>query len=207
MGDPVRTGLVESLLRSGGNMTGVTYESGTETWAKRVQLLKEILPDLDRIAVLKAAPDPNSSYAMASLEPFSTRLGVAFVPVDFGSAEDLDSAFAEITRNHLRAVLVIAGALTFVNGKRIADLAVSHRLPTCFGFRETVEVGGLMSLDPDLAAIGEQGAVIADKILRGARPANLPVEQPIRYEVRLNLKTARALGLAIPFSLPHAPTT
>jgi putative tryptophan/tyrosine transport system substrate-binding protein len=201
VGDPVRSGAVESLARPGGNMTGVTYESATETWAKRIQLLKEIVPDLDRVAVLKAAGDPNSAYAMASLEPWVPALGVTLVAVDVSSTEGLEAAFAEMTRNNVKGLLVISGALTYVNGKRIAELALANGLPSVHGFRETVALGGLVSLGPALDAIGQQGARLVDKILKGAKPADIPVEQPIRYEVWLNLRTARSLGINIPDSV------
>ena len=114
VGDPVRVGAVQSLSRPGGNMTGVTYELSTETWAKRVELLKEIVPNLDRVGVLKARNDPNSAYAMASLEPWLPALGVTLVAVDFTSTEELDAAFSEMMRKNVKGLLVISGALTFV---------------------------------------------------------------------------------------------
>ncbi len=201
VGDPVRVGAVQSLSRPGGNMTGVTYESATETWAKRVELLKEIVPNLDRVGVLKAGNDPNSIYAMASLEPWLPALGVTLVVEDFTSTEELDAAFSEMVRNNVKGLLVISGALTFVNGKRISDLALEHGLASIHGFRETVALGGLVSLGPDLAAIGRQGARLADKIMKGEKPADIPVEEPTTYEVWLNLRTARSLGVKIPESV------
>jgi len=201
VGDPVRVGAVQSLSRPGGNMTGVTYESATETWAKRIELLKEIVPNLDRVGVLKAGNDPNSAYAMASLEPWLPALGVTLVAVDFTSTEELDAAFSEMMRKNVKGLLVISGALTFVNGKRISELALEHRMPSVHGFRETVALGGLVSLGPELAAIARQGARLADKIMKGEKPANIPVEQPTAYEVWLNLRTARVLSITVPASV------
>ena len=201
VGDPVRIGAVHSLAHPGGNMTGVTYKSATETWAKRIELLKEIVPDLDRVGVLKAGNDPNSVYAMASLEPWLPALGVTLVAVDFTSTEQLDAAFSEMKRKGAKGLLVISGALTFVNGKRIAELALEHGMPSVHGFRETVALGGLVSLGPELAAIARQGARLADKIMKGEKPANIPVEEPTVYEVWLNLHTARALGITVPASV------
>ena len=201
VGDPVRIGAVQSLSHPGGNMTGVTYESATETWAKRIELLKEIVPHLDRVGVLKAGNDPNSVYAMASLEPWLPALGVTLVAVDFTSTDELDAAFSEMMRNNVKGVLVISGALTFVNGKRISELALEHGLPSVHGFRETVALGGLVSLGPELVAIARQGARLADKIMKGEKPANIPVEEPTVYEVWLNLRTARVLNITIPASV------
>jgi putative ABC transport system substrate-binding protein len=194
----VRVGVVQSLSRPGGNMTGVTYESSTETWAKRVQLLKEIVPNLDRVGVLKAGNDPNSSYAMASLEPWLPALGVTLVAVDFTSTGELDAAFSEMMRKNVKGLLVISGALTFLNGKRISELALEHGLPSVHGFKETVALGGLVSLGPDLVAIARQAARLADKIIKGVMPADIPVEEPTLYEVWLNLRTARSLRITVP---------
>jgi len=201
VGAPVEIGLVESLSRPGGNMTGVAYEAAIETWGKRIELLKEILPDLDRVAVLKAARDPNSRYAMKSLEPWGPQLRVVLWPIEFDSAEGLEQAFAEIARNQIRALLVIGGALVLANRKRIAELALRHGLPSCHNIRETVEAGGLASISPSLSELLEIGAHITAKILEGSSPRDIPVQQPSRYQVHLNLRTAKALGLTIPPSL------
>jgi putative tryptophan/tyrosine transport system substrate-binding protein len=201
VGDPVRIGAVQSLSHPGGNMTGVTYESATETWAKRIELLKEIVPNLDRVGVLKAGNDPNSAYAMASLEPWLPALGVTIVAVDFTSTEELDAAFSEMMRKNVKGLLVISGALTFANGKRISELALERGMPSVHGFREIVALGGLVSLGPELAAIARQGARLADKIMKGEKPANIPVEEPTVYEVWLNLRTARVLSITVPASV------
>jgi putative ABC transport system substrate-binding protein len=201
VGAPADIGLVESLAHPGGNMTGITFEAATETYAKRLQILKEIVPTLSHVAVLRAQGDANVPFAMASLEKSAPTLGVTLTRIDIKAADDLDSAFAEIQRSQAQALLVIAGALTYVNSKKIADLAVSYHLPSCHGFKETVTDGGLVSLGPDIIAMAGQAASYIEKIVRGAKPADLPVEQPTRYEVHINLKTAKVLGLTIPATL------
>jgi putative tryptophan/tyrosine transport system substrate-binding protein len=140
-------------------------------------------------------------FAMTSLQKAASTLSITLIPVEVTSADDLNRAFNEMQRNRTEALIVIAGALMYVNGKAIADLAIAHHLPACHGFRETVALGGLVSLGPDLVAMTEQGAVYIDKIIHGANPGELPVQQPARYELRINLKTAETLGLKIPDTL------
>jgi putative tryptophan/tyrosine transport system substrate-binding protein len=201
VGAPVDIGLVESLSHPGGNMTGITFEAASETYGRRLQLLKEIQPNLSRVAVLRAVGDPNVQFAMTALESSAPILGITLAVVDISSADELTTAFAEMQRTEAEAVLVVAGALMYSSGKKIADLALAHRLPSCHAFKDTVLAGGLISLGPDLVAIGRQAASLVDKVLRGARPAELPVQQPERYEVHVNLKTAKALGLTVPPTL------
>ena len=201
VGAPVDIGLVSSLAHPGGTMTGVTFESSTETYAKRLQILKEIIPALDGVAVLRARGDPNVPFAMQSLERAAPQLGISLVPVDVASPDELEAAFAEIEKSGAQGLVVIAGSLTYTSGTRIASLALEHRLPSCGGFRETVQAGGLVSLGPDLVAIARQGAIYVDKIIHGSKPGDLPVGQPERYQIYLNLKTATVLGLTIPSSL------
>jgi putative ABC transport system substrate-binding protein len=199
--DPVSLGLVESLSRPGGNMTGVTFEAAEETNAKRLQILKEIVPSVTRIAVLGARGDPNVGIAMASLQQASPGLGVTLALVEITSAEGLRAAFDEMKSNSAEAIIVIPGSLTYVDRGPIADLAIIYRLPSCHAFSETVAVGGLVSLGPDIVAMTAQGAAYTDKIIHGAKPADLPVQQPTRYQLHINLKTAKALGLTVPPSL------
>jgi len=200
---PVSLGLVESLSRPGGNMTGITFEAAEETNAKRLQILKEIVPSGTRIAVLGASGDPNVGIAMASLQQASAGLGVTLVLVEVMSAEGLRSAFDEMKSNRAEALIVIPGSLTYIHRKLIADLAIIYRLPSCHAFWETVAVGGLVSLGPDIVAMTAQGAAYVDKIIRGARPAELPVQQPVRYQLHVNLKTAKALGVTVPQALVY----
>ena len=201
VGDPVRVGVVASLAYPGANFTGITYEASTESWAKRIQILGEIVPDLNRVAVLLAAGDPNSDYTMAVLGPLAPAVGVTLVPVYVKSGDDLESAFDEMKRSRVQGLLVIAGSLTLGNGKRIAELALAYHMPSCHGFKETVALGGLVSFGPDFRAIVQQAARIVAKIIKGEKPADIPVEQPTRYEVWVNLKTAKALGVNIPPTL------
>jgi putative tryptophan/tyrosine transport system substrate-binding protein len=201
VGDPVRVGVVASLARPGANITGITYEASTESWAKRIQILREIVPDLNRVAVLLAVADPNSDYAMAVLGPLAPAVGVTLVPVYVKSADDLESSFDEMIRSQVQGLLVIASSLTLGSGKRIADLALAYHMPSCHGFKETVALGGLVSFGPDFRAIVQQGTRIVAKIIKGEKPADIPVEQPTRYEVWVNLKTAKALGLTVPPTL------
>jgi putative ABC transport system substrate-binding protein len=201
VGDPVRVGVVASLACPGANMPGITYEASTESWAKRIQILREIVPDLNRIAVLLAAGDPNSDYTMAVLGPLAPAVGVTLVPVYVKLGDDLESAFDEMKRSQVQGLLVIASSLTLGNGKRIADLALTYHMPSCHGFKETVALGGLVSFGPDFRAIVQQAARIVAKIIKGEKPADIPVEQPTRYEVWVNLKTAKALGLTVPPTL------
>jgi putative tryptophan/tyrosine transport system substrate-binding protein len=201
VGAPVDIGLVESLAHPGGNMTGITFEAAMETYAKRLQILKEIVPTLERVAVLSARGDANVPFAMASLQKLAPAMGVILTSIDIKSSDDLPAAFEEMQRHQPEGLIVVAGAFTYVNSRQIASLALAHRLPSCHAFRETVIAGGLVSLGPDLVAMNRQGAAYIDKIIRGAQPADLPVEQPERYEVFVNLKTAKALRLTIPPTL------
>ncbi|MBV8335497.1 MAG: ABC transporter substrate-binding protein [Alphaproteobacteria bacterium] len=182
-------------------MTGITFEAATETYGKRLQILKEVVPDLKRAAILRAVGDPNVVFAMRSLDQAAPELGVTLVPIDIRSADELESAFTKITNNEVEGVLAIAGALTFTIGAQIADRALAAHLPLCSAFKETVVAGGLVSLGPDVSAMTRQAAGQIDKIIKGTSPADIPVEQPTRYDLYINLKTARLLNLTIPPSL------
>lgn len=201
VGAPVDIGLVQSLSHPGGNMTGVSFEAATDTYAKRLQMLKEVVPTFEGIAVLAAEGDPNVAFAMKSLDKAASVMNVKLAPVYVKTADDLPAAFDQIQRSGASGLIVIAGLLTSTNSKAIAELSLAHHLPTCHGFREAVVAGGLISLGPDLFAIARQGAVYVDKIIRGDKPADLPVEQPDRYEIYVNLKTAKTLGIEIPAPL------
>jgi putative ABC transport system substrate-binding protein len=201
VGAPVEIGLVQSLAHPGANMTGITFEAAKETYAKRLQILKEIVPDLKRVAVLRAVGDPNVGFAMTSLDREAPKLGVTLVSVEIGSADDLETAFVKAENSEVQALLAIAGALTFTVGAEIAGRALASHLPLCSPFRETVMAGGLVSLGPDYVAITRQATAQIDKIIKGTTPADIPVEQPTRYELYINLKTAGLLNLTIPPSL------
>jgi putative ABC transport system substrate-binding protein len=201
VGAPVDIGLVQSLAHPGGNMTGVTFEAASETYAKRLQFLKEIIPSLRRVAVLRAHGDVNGSFALASMENPAAEFGITLIPVDVEASEGMQAAFARIKETQAEALIVVAGGLTYDRSKEIAGLTLRYRLPSCHGFKETVVDGGLISLGPDVIMMAAQAASQIYKIMHGASPADLPVEQPTRYEVYVNLKTAKALGLTMPQTL------
>ncbi|WIW44626.1 ABC transporter substrate-binding protein [Bradyrhizobium sp. 62B] len=201
VGAPVDIGLVESLSHPGGNMTGVAFEAASETYAKRLQILKEILPNLRHVAVLGANDDPNYRFAMTSLNQIAPALKVVLSPIGLNNKNDLINAFGDMKRTGSEALLVVSGGLTYNSSQTIADLALENALPSCHGFREAVAAGGLISLGPDLVALAKQSARIIDKIIKGEQPANIPVEQPDHYRISVNLKTAKALGVTIPPAL------
>jgi putative tryptophan/tyrosine transport system substrate-binding protein len=199
-GFPVEEGLVQSLAQPGGNMTGITAEAATETNGKRLQILKEIVPGLKRVAVLGAVYEPHLVW-MTSLNLAARELGLTLVPVDFGSAGDLETAFADMKKGESEALIVLGGAVVIAFAKQIADLAIAAHLPSCYIIRDGVMAGGLVSFGPDRLAMARPAAAQIDKIIKGTSPADIPVEQPTRYELCINLKTARLLNLTIPPSL------
>ena len=201
VGAPVEVGLVQSLSRPGGNMTGITFEAATETYGKRLQLLKEILPNLRNVAVLAAEGDANVTFAMQSLDKAAPGLGVTLTRFGLRPGDDLAAKFRQMEQSDSEGLIAIAGALTYVKGKEIAELALAHRLPSCHAFYETVRAGGLVSLGPDIPAMAQQGAVYIDKIIHGANPGELPVQQPTHYVLHINLQTAKRLGIQISPSL------
>ena len=195
--DPVRLGLVESLGRPGGNVTGVTSLS-TELIAKRAELLRELLPRISRVAVLSDGT-PNTLMSVRESETAARSLGIATRPIGVAGPSDLDRAFSAAAKEH--AVIVIASPPLFTERKRIADLALKHRLPSMVGGREYAEAGGLVSYAVNYPDLFRRAALYVDKILKGAKPADLPVEQPTTFERVINLKTAKTLGLNVPRSL------
>jgi putative ABC transport system substrate-binding protein len=198
IGFPVELGLVQSLAHPGGNMTGITAEAALETPGKRLQILKEIIPDLKRVAVLGVVGEP---IGAETLEPAAHQLGLTLIPIDIKSADDLEGAFADMKQSQAEALFVSRTGLTANLGKQIADLALAAHLPSCYSFRTTVMAGRLVSLDADRPAMTRPAAAQIDKIIKGTNPADIPVEQPTRFELYINLKTARLLNLTIPPSL------
>jgi putative ABC transport system substrate-binding protein len=195
--DPVRLGLVENLGRPGGNVTGVTSLS-TELIAKRVELLRELLPKISRMAVLSDGT-PNSLMSVREVEAAARSLGIATHSIGVAGPNDLNRAFSAAAKE--QAMIVIASPPLFTERKRIADLALKHRLPSVVGGREYAEAGGLFSYAVSYPDLFRRAALYVDKILKGAKPSDLPVEQPTRFELVINLKTARTLSLTIPQSL------
>jgi putative ABC transport system substrate-binding protein len=199
-GDPVASGFVHSLGRPGGNLTGIA-NLAQELFPKRVELLKEAVAGLRRLAMLNStATDP--AKISSSVRESARASGVEALPVTFVSRpEELERAFAEAARDRADAMLVAAHPFFNVHRDRIVSLALRHRLPTLYEFRDFVEAGGLMCYGTDMKAVYHRRATYVDRILKGTKPADLPVEQPTRFELVINLKTAKALGLTIPPSL------
>jgi putative ABC transport system substrate-binding protein len=200
--DPVETGLVASLRRPGGNITGTTFTPGPEIFGKQLQILKETIPHASRVAVLLNPADPSVSVQMKrEVEAAARSLRIRLQRVEARGPEEFESAFAAMARERAEALLV-AGGPTFVAYRtRLAELAIKGRLPTMHSFRESVEAGGLMAYAVNMTDFIGHAAVYVDKILKGAKPADLPVEQPTKFELVINLKTAKALGSTIPQSL------
>jgi putative ABC transport system substrate-binding protein len=201
IGFPVEGGFVQSLAHPGGNMTGITAEAALETNGKRLQILKEIVPDLNRVAVLRDFDNRSAAFEWTALDQSARELGLSLMLVDIKSADELETAFAGMKKRKAEALFVYRTALTFVAGKQIADLAIAAHLPSCHSFREAVLAGGLVSLGPDRLAMAGPAAAQIDKIIKGTSPADIPVEQPTRYELCINLNTARLLDLTIPPTL------
>jgi len=196
--DPVRAGFVSSLARPGGNVTGLSADASSELWGKYLSMLKELVPKLSRVGVLGQM---SSNVGFAELAAASRKLDVALDVGDLRTAEDLDGAFDAMNRTHVGAVLVIVGPLTYLLRQRISELALKFHLPAITNVNQFTQVGLLMSYGPNLPDLYRRAASYVDKILRGATPADLPVEQPSRFELTINLKTARSLGVVIPNSL------
>lgn len=200
--DPVATGLVAGLARPGGNITGVTAMQADIT-GKRLQLLRELIPALSRIAIMvRAASQANAQYVREA-ESAARMLGVPLQVLPVRAAGDLEATFS--AAKGTSAVIVADDAVFTTHRARIAELALKHRIPTAYGFSDMVEAGGLMSYGPHYGDLYRRAATQVHKILTGAKPADLPIEQPTRFELTVNLKTARALGLKVPESfLQHA---
>jgi putative ABC transport system substrate-binding protein len=199
-GDPVATGLVDGLARPGGNITGVT-ELSTELSAKRLEILKDALPDLRRVAMLWNASDLGMTLRYHAAEDAARVLAVKVQALGVREPDDFDQAFAEMTRERPDAILMVSDALTMLNRKHVVEFAKANRLPTIFENGSIVREGGLMSYGPKQSEIGERAADLVARILRGARPADLPLELPTRFEFLINLKTAQTLGLTLPPTL------
>ena len=198
--DPVGVGHVASLARPGGNITGLSTLM-TELSAKKLELLKETVPGATRIAVLWNPTTPSHPPALKAVEAAAQKLGVQLHMVEARVVEEFDGAFSAMTRERAGAFLVLGSPVYFTQRVRLAELALKQRLPGVFDFKENVEAGGLISYGADLKDMFRRSATYVDKILKGARPADLPVEQASKYELVINLKTAKALGLTIPQSV------
>ena len=194
--DPVGDGLVMSLARPGGNVTGMSLQQN-DIAGKRLGLLREILPSLKRVAILADAGFPADALEMDQVEAMARSFGIEITKLALRGADDIAPAL-EALKGGAGALYVCADSLTTTNRLLIITLAQAARLPTIFGARENVEVGGLMSYGPSFSDLFRSAAEYVDKILRGAKPADLPIEQPTKFELAINLRTAKALGLDIP---------
>ena len=199
-GDPVTTGLVQSLAHPGGNLTGVANLS-LELYPKRIEVLKAAIPTIRRMAVL-VGPTVRPKVLVRVIEEASSVQGIEAAPISFvNRAEDLDSVFSSASRAQANAILITSNPFFNAHRDRIVALAARHRLPALYEFRDFVEAGGFMCYGADNRDVYHRVATYVDRILKGAKPAELPVEQPTKFELVINLKTARALGLTIPQSL------
>jgi putative ABC transport system substrate-binding protein len=196
-GDPVGTGLVASMARPGGNITGVT-EFSTDLSGKRLQLLKETVPGISRVAVLYNASDPAMTLRYQALRQAAPILGVAIQPLGVREPAEFESAFAAMTSNRPDAIVMVTDALTMLNRKLAITFAISNRLPLAVEFSNIVRDGALMSYGWNFKDFYPRVAYFVDRILKGDRPGDLPVEGPTRFYLVINLKTAQALGLTIP---------
>ncbi len=201
VGDPVGLGLVASLARPGGNVTGLPYSVGLETIVKGLELLQETVRDMHRVALLSNPANPAHALARAQLEVAARTAGVQLQMLEARGPDDLDGAFVAMTKEGAGALIVVADGQFARHATRIAALAVRNQLPSMYSLRENVEAGGLMSYGPDTADQGRHAATFLDKILKGAKPADLPLQQPTKFELVINARTARTLGLDIPLSI------
>jgi putative tryptophan/tyrosine transport system substrate-binding protein len=197
LGDPVATGLVASLAQPGGNVTGLTFMASGLA-AKRLALLKEAVPRISRLLVLSYLVDPIAAPQVKELESAAHSLGMKLLVRDIRTADDLPAAFDAGTRERAEGVLTTAESIFIVQRERVVQLAAQHRLPGLYPFRLMVDAGGLMAYDSYTSNLQARTATYVDRILKGAKPSDLPVEQPTKFELVINLKTAKALGLTFP---------
>lgn len=198
--DPVAEGFVASLARPGGHMTGLTSQS-PDLAAKRVEILREAVPRLSRLAVMYDSDFPGVGLQVLETQRGARVLGQELLPLEVKRPEGVEGAFAEMLKHRARGLLVIENPMFFTNQKAIVGLAKRHRLPALYTAREYVVSGGLMSYGSNYADLCRRAATFVDKIVRGAKPGDLPVEQPVKFELIINLRAAQALGLRLPQGL------
>jgi len=199
-GDQVSRGLATSLARPGGNVTGVTSLTA-DLMGKRFELLRELVPKSARVAALWHADNTPSMASVRELEGSAARARVAFQSFRIRDAAALTDAFSAMTRERIDAIVVVNSPLVYLERKRIAELALKHRMPAIYGGAEYVDAGGLLAYGPSYPELFRRAAIYVDKVLKGANPADLPIEQPNTFELVINANTARALGLVIPPSI------
>ena len=196
--DPVGAGFVANLARPGGNVTGLSADASPELWAKYLGLLREVVPKLSRVGVLGQVA---SKIGFKELEVASRKLDMSLEVADLRAPDEFDGAFTAMIRKRVEAAVIVVGPLTYLLRQQIGDSALKYRLPAITSLGEYAQAGLLMSYGPNLQDLYRRAANYVDKILRGAKPADLPVEQPSRFELTINAKTAKAIGAKIPASL------
>ena len=199
-GDPVATGLVKSFSRPNGNITGVS-DMAIELAPKRLELLKDLVPTLHTVAMVFNASDLGMTLRYQGAADAARTIGARVQPLGVREPKDFDEAFASMVRDPPDALLMVSDDLTFLNRRRVYEFAAEHRLPTTYELENYVRDGGLSSLGPDLDEIYDRATDQIDRILKGAKPADLPIQQPTKFELAINLKTAKALSLQIPDKL------
>ena len=199
--DPVGAKFIASLARPGGNITGLANDTAPEIIGKNLALLKEAVPRISRVTYLWNPVPPGAEASKNALESAARNLGVAFQPVEVRGHAELEGAFAAMVRERANGIVVAQDPVTFGSRSQVVLLAARSRLPAVYGVREFAEAGGLMSYGPNIADQFRRAAMYVDKILKGAKPGDLPIEQPTKFELVINLKTAKALGLTLPPSL------
>ena len=195
--DPIASGYIDSLAHPGGNITGLTVIA-EQLSGKRLELLKEINPKITRVAVFRSPTTPIHAVLWKETQEAATTLGIKVFPLDIQGPEDIESGFATMAREHASAFIVLPEPISFTNRKKIVDLAAKQRLPAMYPWNEFAESGGLIVYGPNRDDVWRRSATYVDKILKGANPADLPVEQPTKFELVINLKTAKQIGLTIP---------
>ena len=198
--DPVGNGFISSLSRPGGRTTGMA-SLADEASAKHLQMMASVVPKLSRVGLLLNSGNPNSKSVLNAIQPSAKRTGVSILPAEIKSAQDMVTAFASLTKDRAGAVIIALDALFNSNLRELGELAVKHRLPSIYGLREYAELGGLMSYGENLRDLYRRSATYVDKILKGANPAEMPVELPTTFELIINRRTAKVLDIAIPQSL------
>jgi putative ABC transport system substrate-binding protein len=198
---PVETGLVKSLARPGGNVTGLTWEVGTEQAAKKLELFKQLVPKVSRMAVIWNPTVPGLDSYWNPFQTAASSLGVTVYRVDYSQAAELDRALATVSKDRPHSIFFAGDHLSFPRRQALCEFALRNRLPTLGPQRQFTEAGCLISYSADALSLARRAAVYVDKILKGAKPADLPMEQPTKYELVVNAKTAKALRLVIPQSL------
>jgi putative ABC transport system substrate-binding protein len=199
-GDPLRSGLAASLARPGGNVTGVTLY-GSELAGKRLEVLKEAIPNVAHVAVLDDVNNPASEYYWEETRSAGQALGVDVLRSKVKELDELSAEFSSMTRNGAEALIVLSSVLFNEARRQIVGLAAEHRLPVIYEAREFAQAGGLISYGPNIIDLTRRSAALIDKVLKGVKPADLPIEQPTKFELVINVKTAKALGLEIPPTL------